>query len=410
MGKSLLAKAIAACQEQNWSSAQDYLYRFITATELEPKESFPATDEGNQELAAIAIDILRHGSFDDKWNVSKLIPKLAPGIKTDLIRIAQDTEIDIDCRWFAIRSLASFQDVEVVLCLLELIKKTPEEQLQQIAAEVISHLGIEVIDQLTQLLAEPNSRLSVMQAFSQMRLPEVIAPTLTVLADSDPHIRALGINILASFPRIETASALIHGLQDHGSEVRLEAVIGLRMMIRLLDQEQLCELLAPLLHDLNFKVCSETAITLGKIKSDQVEIIFAEVITSDLTPLELVLTMIKVLGWRDSESSLNLIGKIVTDGDDRVLKMIAKTLSKVKNPTLKPQAAQILNNLYESNYLIVSKSSTIKQAIAYAAGHLGESINKPLLKILAKDDHPRVRLHSQKALEKLEVSSVIPPP
>ncbi|NJN76052.1 MAG: hypothetical protein HC796_07415 [Synechococcaceae cyanobacterium RL_1_2] len=404
MGKSLLAKAIAACQEQNWSSAQDYLYQLITTTELGAKDAFPLTDEEHGELAAIAMDILRHGSFDDKWNVSKLIPKLDPGIKTDLIRMAQDTAIDLDCRWFAIRSLASFQDVEVVWCLLALMHKTPEEQLQQIAAEVISHLGIEVIDQLTNLLVEPNSKLSVMQAFSHMRLPEVIPPTLTVLTDPDPHIRALGINILASFPRMETAAALINALQDHSSEVRLEAVIGLRMMIRLLEPEQLCELLAPLLHDLNFKVCSETAITLGKIKSDQVEIIFTEVITSDLTPLELVLTMIKVLGWRDSESSLNLIGKIVTDGDDRVLKMIAKTLSKVKNPTLKPQAAKILNDLYESNYLIVSKSSTIKQAIAYAAGHLGESINKPLLNILAKDDHPRVRLHSQKALEKLEIS------
>ncbi|MEG4317656.1 MULTISPECIES: HEAT repeat domain-containing protein [unclassified Microcoleus] len=423
---NILEQAQAAADRQNWPLLVECLQQVTANGSQQPEEQIL------EQAVSLAIQALEWGDFQDRWEIAKVLPNLGNGAIAPLIALLEDEDADTEPRWFAARILGKFDRPEVMQALVKLIENS-EEELSQIAAETLGNFGTRAIESLATLLLQEDSRQFATAALAQIRRPEIIAPLLSVVTDSQVAVRVAAIEALSSFHDSRIPPVLVAALKDPATAVRKEAVRALGVRAYLNTELDLVKLLKPLLFDIRLEVCQEAAIALGRMKTDAAAAALFELLRSPATPLELQIESVRALGWSETAAGLEylqiaLIGRsaagfqpeastnhnsipiaeqnlLIDNINPVVCQEIVTVLGRVEKPELKAKAAEIAIDLISSNHPAV-QSSQIKQSLALALGQLGDLRAMDVLIQLLADGDNSVRLHSTAALKRLGAGEV----
>lgn len=406
---NVVEQATTAAEQLNWSLVIQCLQTLplgnsdrqkptnqdIETVALSDPPCGSASDRDLAQVLNLALDVLKAGDFQERWEIAKIIPKLGKRAITALIEILQDEEADLELRWFVIRILGGFADPIIITTLLDFLKTSEDAELSTMAAATLSSVGDRAIEALSSLLLVPESRFLATKALAQIRHPQTITPLLSVVNDSDAAVRAMAIEALSSFHDPRIPPILIEALKDLTATVRKEAVIGLGL--RALETElDLINRLKPLLYDFNEDVCQQAAIALGRLGTEAAVQALFEVLQSAATPLRLQLELIRVLGWVETTTSLDCLQQALKTSTVDTTLEIVRVLGRVTQPNLKTKAVQIL---IEFNSQQAVQSNLVKQAVAQSWGELREVEAVEALVGLLAEPTMSVRLHAIAALK-----------
>jgi HEAT repeat protein len=387
----LLEQATIATEQANWTLVNHYLQQLSVSPETEVQKA---------HCLDLACQVLRYGDFQQRWEVTKVLTKLGQPTVPPLLKMLQDEEVDLEARWFAGRTLGQFDDPGVVMTLVNLLQTQADPELITVAAEALANIGIGAIQSLSDLLADPSSRLLAVQALAQIRRPQIISPLLKVVDDPSPEIRSLAINALSSFPDERVIPILQKALQDNNAQVRKEAVMALGIQSKSAQQPEIVALLKPLLYDFNLQVCQQTAMTLGRIGTTEAIDALFHVLKSRATPSQLQREMVKALAWSETSLALDYLREGLPWAEEEVCLEIVTLLGRTLSLELQPQATEILVNFLNSQQLALHNVE-IQKEIAQALGELGQpQAFEPLLQ-LVEHPEPTVSLHAIAGLKKL---------
>ncbi|WP_107667235.1 HEAT repeat domain-containing protein [Cyanothece sp. BG0011] len=364
------------------------------------KTAIYSNNNEDYDLIKLGLFLLESGDFQQRWEVAKLLPKLGEKIITPLLNILENEKIDIEHRWFAARILSDFNDIKIIISFTRLLQTTEEEELSTILAEGLGKMGISAINSLETLLEkDESSRLLAVKALGQIRHSETIKPVLKVVNDPNPEIRAIALECLGSFHRKELIPIFIQALNDPVSTVRKEAIIILGMQSELTTEFNIIQSLKPLLYDIKLSICQETALSLGRIKSDEAIEELGIILNKETTPIELKKAVIQGLSWTESPQALINLKQALSRENLEVCLIIIRLLGTQKSDIVRHQATQILIDFLASNTPITQQPK-IKQEIAVSLGELGGKTAINCLEKLANDPNKSVKLHAIAGLKK----------
>jgi HEAT repeat protein len=396
----LLEQAIAAAHQGNWSLLNQCLRQLPlskNATDIDG-ESTVLNDAELSQVLNLALDALHAGDFRERWDVAKVFPKLGERAIAPLIEILEDDEAELEVRWFVARVLAEFNHPTVTIALVNLLKNVEDEDLAAIAATALSSLGDSAIDALTDLLADPQTRLLATSAMCQIHRPKIIEPLLSVVGDSQVEVRSSAIAALGSFHDARIPPVLLEALEDSAAAVRKEAAMGLGLRSDLWEELDLLNHLKPLLYDFNPEVCQKAAIALARSRTDEAAEALFEVLKSPATPVPLQIDFVRALGWVGTATALDYLQQALAHVSVEGIHEIVRVLGRIEQPVLKTKAAKILLDFSHSEHPATT-SATLKQAVAQAWGQLGELTAMDALVRLLADAEDSVKLHAIAALK-----------
>lgn len=400
-------QAQQAAQRQDWALVYRCLCQMQTALEGETGDR-ALTEDPLEQVAEAMLDVLRLGDFQMRWDAAKLFSQIAAASLTEaqrsrlaapLVAVLQEDCEDEELCWFVARLLGEVVHPEAVDALVELLQQTDDEDLRSAAAASLASLGPLSILALTDLLAQPETRLVAVQTLAHVRSAAVVEPLLSVLDDPDSAVRAAALEALSSIHEPQVFGALVRALSDPASSVRKEAVVGLGLRADQAIALDLVTHLSPLLSDLNGAVAEQAAIALGRIGTPEAAQALAEQFRP-LTPITQQIALVRALGWIQAPEALAVLESILTTAPAPVLLEAIAVLGRTRNPHWQPKIAQRLLALLAQPSVQVFP--TAKQAIALALGQIGDrSVLDGLTRLLADED-AGVRLHAIAALKALD--------
>ncbi|MEG4166336.1 MULTISPECIES: HEAT repeat domain-containing protein [unclassified Microcoleus] len=394
---NFLEQAQVAADRQNWPGLVECLQQ-VTADGSKPQEQHIL-----EQAVSLAIEALKWGDFQDRWEIAKVLPNLGNGAIAPLIAVLEDEDADTEPRWFAARILGKFDHPEVIQALVESIKNSDEE-LSQIAAETLGNLGQTAIESLANLLQQKDSRQFATAALAQIRRTETIAPLLSVVGDSQVAVRAAAIEALSSFHDSRIPPVLVAALKDPATAVRKEAVRALGVRAYLDAELDLVNLLKPLLSDIRLEVCQQAAIAIGRVKTDAAATALFELLRSPTTPVELQIETVRALSWMETATALAYLHQTLMaqfpNINSTVYQEIVTVLGRVEKLELKAVAAEILIDLLKTGHPAVQEGVS-KKSLALGLGKLGDMRGLDALISMLGDTDSSVRLHCMAALKQL---------
>jgi HEAT repeat protein len=360
----------------------------------------------SQETFKIAWSILLVGDFQQRWEVSKFLPKFGEEAIAPLLSIWENEAEDLELRWFVGRILGDFPQASVRLSLIKILQESEEEDLLKIATESLAKLGQEAIANLTQLLQknDEETRKLAIKALGQIRNLDTVTPLVAVVNDENADIRRLAIEVLGSFHGEAITEILLQSLEDKAAQVRKEAVIALGFRYPKEITTEIVSKITPLLYDFHPEVCQETALTLGRIATkESVEALFP-VLKSPGTPTWLQIAIVRALGWCETEQAIAYLGEALQWLDTQACEEIVSILGKQVKNELKQQANNILIN-YVSSYNLSLQVTAIRKKIAASLSNLKQKNALNSLELLSKDSDKTVQLHAIYGLKQLTVNN-----
>jgi HEAT repeat protein len=401
--QKILQQALAAVQQQDWMSVANYLKLLPQAKSQKQDQEFILARKDWQTAFELAILLLIQADFQHKWAVTKLLPLFGENIIPTLITLVKDPTTEEDVRWFSCQILGNFSNATVIFTLVELLDSTTDQELLTIAGKTLTKIGNDAIDALEELLTKPQHRLLAVQSLFYIRTTQTIEPLLKVALDldSEPQLKAIALKALGSFHDARIPPVLINALQDRASIVRQEAAIALGFRPDLCEQLDLVEHLYPLLFDLNFQVCRQAAISLGRMKHQKATDALSAVLQIDTTPINLQLDLVKALGWSQTSSAIDYLEQALATSSAVVTAEIITILGRTILAELKPQATQVLVNFWQNKNQQQLELPQIRQTLATSLGELGCGWSKITLEQLAQDGDRKVQLYALAALNKI---------
>ena len=396
-----------AAKQANWSLVNQCLQQIVLTNSGSNWQTKEEELEFEQALGC-ALQVLHFGDFQERWEVAKIFPKFGNRIIVPLLSILEDEEADLESRWFAIRILGKFDQPEVVISLVNVLKETEEEDLCKIAATALANIGTSAIRALSELLQDEKSRLLAVRSLAIIRRKETIEPLKSVVNDSNPEVRAITLEALASFQDQSLIPLFIEALTDTSASVRKEAVVALGMRAKFKANFDIVNHLKPLLHDLDQQVCQQTVLALGRMEDDKATEVLFIVLMSANTPIWLQREIVRVLNWSSKTQSLAYLEKALYSSQTAICEEIITVLGRQDSPETGCQATQILIDFFKSKQFVLNHSKNnlaiqqqIKQVLATSLGELGNPNAINILQELASDTDPRVKLHAIAALKKI---------
>jgi HEAT repeat protein len=400
--QAILCQGLKATQNQNWSEVSNLLKQLPQKKSDHQsdivQEQFWLDPEDWQTVFNIALEMLIEGDFQHKWEITKTFPLLGSQIINPLNALVIDEMVEAEVRWFICQILGNFAEQSVVFSLVQLLKQSTDSELIIIAGKTLSKIGDRAIDALVELLSKPEYCLLAANALSYIRSSATITPLLAIATFEDAELRAIAINALGSFHDHRVPPVLIAALQDKASTVRKEAAIALGFRPDLCQTMNLVEHLKPLLHDVNLDVCSQVAISLGRMQQPNATNALSQVLTAETTPVSLKSDLVKALGWSKLSSGIASLEQALTNASELIIQEIIIVLGRVSTLELKYQSVQVLINFWQQRS---SLSAPIRQALATALGELRDRSAQPVLEQLATDSDRKVQLHAVSALKKI---------
>jgi HEAT repeat protein len=399
--KVILEQALKAAQRQNWLEVSNQLQQLPQSKSANHKQ-LVLNPEDWQTVFNIALEMLIKADFQHKWEITKLFPLLGHQIITPLNTLALDETVEAEVRWLICQILGNFAEQSVVLTLVQLLQQSTDNELISIAGKTLIKIGDRAIDALVDLLSEPKYCLLATKSLSYIRSASTISPLLTITTHEKAELRAIAINALGSFHDRRIPPVLITALQDQASNVRKEAALALGFRPDLCQSMNLVKHLQPLLYDLNPEVCSQAAISLGRMQQPSATAALFEVLQVDTTPITLKLDLVKALGWSQLSSGITYLEQALANSSELIIQEIIIVLGRNGTLELKHQSAQVLITFWQRRQLL---PASIRQALATSLGELGDRSAIPVLEQLAQDSDRKVQLHALSALKKLAMNS-----
>lgn len=371
----------------------------------EPEFEEPEFEIEFEQLLEFALQVLRFGDFQERWEVAKIFPRFGNKIIASLLTLLEDEEADLESRWFAIRILGKFDQPEVVISLANVLREAEEEDLCAMAATALANIGISAIVALSELLQDEKSKLLAVRSLAIIRRIEIIDPLKSVVKDPTPEVRAVALEALGSFHKQELIPLFIEASKDTSALVRKEAVVALGMRRKFKTDFDIINHLIPLLHDLNPQVCQQSVLALGRMEDDKANEALFLVLMSAATPIWLQQEIVRVLNWGSEIQSLSYLEKALYSSEPNISKEIITVLGYQDSFETRDRATKILIDFFKSKPDLANqaeiKQAEIKQAIATSLGELKNPKAMGILQQLASDKDPKVKLHAIAALKKI---------
>ncbi len=386
-----IASAVA---EANWIVVNQQLQQLLEKKDI-------TQDLENKELeqaVAIAIQVIKAGDFQTRWDIAKIFPKIGKPAIAPLLEILDSESADLEMRWFALRILGEFNEPIIVVSLVKLLEETQEEELAIACAQTLAKIGQPAITALIELLKEEKSRLLAAKSLAQIRRSEAIEPLLSVVDDSIAEVRFTAIEALGSFHHKDLIPVFIKALQDTSPKVRKEAIIALKMRAYLKEEFDLVDRIQPLLYDFDSEVCQQAVLALGCMKDEAAIKALFDILDFKNTPLFLKQEAVRALNWSNTFLALDYLKSCLYSTDIALAEEIIAVLGRQESTELKSYATQILIDLNSEG---ITYKSQIKQLIATSLGELGDSAALTHLEKLAIDDDSKVRLYAKAAIKKI---------
>ena len=398
----VLEKATLATESQNWTLVNQYLGEL--PLEKKNQKLIKLKEAQLRQVLTIALQVLKYGDFQQRWEIARFFRKLGKPAITPLIKILHDEDADVEFRWFAVRILGDFSQPEVVIALVRLLQKTEDEDLATVAAQALGNIGDSAIEALAQLLTDTELRPLAASALAYMRRPQVVEPLLSIVDDPNPEVRAVAIEALGSFHSKKITPVLINALQDTAAIVRKEAVIALGFQAPHLNLKSwdLVSSIQPLLYDLNPQVCQKAAIAMGRIGNEEAILALGKLLQSPTTTAALQIEVVRALGWTGKALALKFLQEKLVSSPGKVCEEIVRMMGRWEVVEMKLQVSQILIDFLQKNYL--NQESKIQQLIATALGKLSNKNAIPWLEKLADQPDKTLQLHALAALKQLGVN------
>ena len=364
-----------------------------------PEAPVQTQPEVSPQLAA-SLRLLLEGDFQARWEATKRLPILGKAAIAHLVPLVEDEDLDWEVRWFAARTLGNFNDSEALESLVHLLQKTHEPELITIAAEGLSQFGAEGVSALMQLAAQPEHRLTAIQALASIRHKAVLPPLLAAAQDGHPLVRSTALAAIGHFRAPEVDPALLAAVNDPVAAVRQEAITHLGLRSHLLATIDLVELLFPSLWDLDPQVHQATAIALGRLGTATAIAHLSQVLRSPHTPESLQRVVVRALGWSNQVAALEALLAARQTVTEPVQIEIIETLARFEATHLRQQAGIALCEWLQTLFTHPAMSA-VKQAVALALGNLHPPQAESLLQTLAQDADPQTSLYAEAALRQL---------
>ncbi len=385
-----------AVTEANWILVNQQLQQL-----LDKKDKVQTVEDSELEQAvAIAIQILRVGDFQTRWDIAKIFPKIGKPAIAPLLEILSDEKAELEIRWFALRILGEFNEPQIVISLVKLLEETEEEELAIASAQTLAKIGQPAIEALIELLKEEKSRLLAVKSLAQIRRSEVIEPLLSVIDDSMAEVRVTAIEALGSFHHKNLIPVFITALQDTSFSVRKEAIIALKMRAKFKDEFDLVNYLQPLLYDINLEVCQQAVLAMGCMKDEAAIKALFDILNFNNAALFLKQEVVRALNWSNSFLALDYLKDCLYTNDIALSQEIITILGRQESTQLKSYATKILIDFLNSQG--ITHQSGIKQVVATSLGELGDLRALTHLEKMALDDDSKVRLYARAAIKKLD--------
>ncbi|NJM68611.1 MAG: HEAT repeat domain-containing protein [Acaryochloris sp. RU_4_1] len=353
---------------------------------------------------------LEQGDFQSRWEIAKQIPDFGEAAIAALVDLLHKTPEDPELQWFIARILGEFQHPEAVIALVNLLESTQEDEVVEIAAQMLTHMGPRAIAALTSLLDKPQSRAVVVSALAQIQDVAVIPYWLSVMTDPDARLRAIAIKTLGRFHDPRIVPALLQGLQDVSAKVRQEAIAGIsyRAPLFLAQDHNPVTLIQPSLQDFDLQVCQQAALALGRLATDRAAKALLVNAATTNTPVSVKLTIVEALGQIGSHQSIQFLQQlwpyspqslqILDDSHSVLAKAIVKALTLNHQKGLQAKSSSVLIHCLHHQ---PCPDQAINKAIASALGQLGTAQAIPELIGLLGTPDLGVRLHAIAALKQI---------
>jgi HEAT repeat protein len=401
-----LEAAIAAATAGDW--------RAVVA-HLEPLASEPA-----DRWPAIAVDLAVAAATGDdgaaRRTAAAWLPALGEAARDRLGEIICDPIAAFGQRWQAGRLLGQLlgQLPGAAAQLTALLTSGEDEELTGILAGAIASAGAEAIAGLAMALDRTETRSAAAAALAKICHPAIVEPLLAVAADPDPAVRAIALEALANFVgdrdgarSAQIVAILETALTDPATVVRRAAVDGLATQGArdAFGATALLRALVPRLGDLDFVTCERAAQAIARLKTPEAAQAIAAVLHRPTTPLPLQLALVPCLLWTETPEAIAAIEPLLAAPVAPELRLATvRHLGRIQAPALKGTAAQAIARHctpQTASDLDFDLDLGLKQAIATAAGQLGDPSLRPLLEQLGRDRDQRVSLQAIASLRLL---------
>jgi HEAT repeat protein len=386
MSSPYLESAIAAAAHGMWSEV-------IAALQNLP---LPEDGTSRSQILDLALQVLSAGDFEQQWEIAKLIPKLGEIAIEPLLELLNDSDIEIEDRWFVARILGEFDRSDVVAALLNTIRQGEDPELSEIATGALAKIGTSAIVALTELLTTSDCPIAV-KALAQIRHSQTIEPLMSAIEHPDPQVRSQIVEALGSFHDPRIPPLLLAKLTDPAARVRQAAVVALSRRSDLTEQLDLVRQLQPLLFDLNLAVCEATALGLARLPDPLAVEVLGEVLMAARTPPSLRSQVILALGWIGTREAIDRAFAALPTATPETIAQIVTSIGNTESE--RSYASQLLVAYLRSH--LADLSAYIKQEIASALGNLGDIHSVPELIRLLADPTERVKLYTIAAIAKL---------
>ena len=362
-----------------------------------------------KQLMDLGLMLLEQGEFEQRWLVSQELLKFGEMIIAPLLTLWQNPSADLEQRWFAGRLLGKFVRPEITVALTEIFSQPEDQELWAIAAEGLSSQGELALTVVSALLTNRDSRPIAVQILTQLSHPETLPLLKNLVTDDDPTIRAQALQALSQYPDEQLVPIFTQAIADPMANVRRQAVEALGLYLKSLPQqpdpakpEAILSQLHPLLFDLDPVVCQQTAIAISHYSTTTSVEILAKTLASPHTPDSLRFTLIKCLGWMETDESLAALATVFSNpvhGQSLAdLTLAIQTLGRIKNPLHQLSAGKILLTFAQSDHPC-QQNPELHKHLSQSWAQLHYLPACFLLQSWQNDVDIGVKLHAQAALK-----------
>ncbi|MGY6529555.1 MAG: HEAT repeat domain-containing protein [Cyanobacterium sp.] len=365
-----------------------------------PKQS--NTPLNNLECFSLhsALVVLKNGSFEERWAIAKILVKygdvVIEPLKEDILNENEDSEY----RWFALKIISQLENPDIILIISELLNTTEDEDLISVGTQILASQGERAISILTTLLDSPDYRLLATKALAQIPHRLVIKPLISVADDDNVDVRLSAIASLSNFDDPDIIPILEKSLRDYNSSIRKEALIGLTRKSKYYTSQQLVNLIAPFLDDIDLTVCQQTAISLSHIANKSATDILFSTLIKQYTPIPLQHTIIKSLAWQETTHSIYALEKALYLVSEEICCEIIAILGRINKPEIKENITKISLKFYQ-NHDLAKKSDQIIQNLCYTWQQIDAQESLDVLINIANTGNEKSKIYAQSALKHL---------
>lgn len=391
-----LEAAITAATEGNWPRVVEH---------LEPLAAWPG-DQWPAIAVDLAIAAATGGDGAARRAATAWLPALGHQALDRLGEIIADPLAAFEQRWQAGRLLGQLPGAAAQLTAL--LTDGEDEELTGILAGAVASAGAGAIAGLAAALERKETRSAAAAALAKICHPAIVAPLLTVTTDTDPQVRAIAIEALANFVGDRDGArsgpiiaALEAALTDPATVVRRAAVDGLATQGArdAFGGEALLMVLRPRLDDLDFVTCERAAAAIARLKTPEAAQAIAAVLHRPTTPPPLQLALVPCLLWTETPEAIAAVEPWLSNPVAPDLRLtVVRHLGRIQTPALRRIAAIAMMRHCDP---LPNDDLDLKQAIATAAGQLGDPSLRPMLEQLGRDRDRRVSLQAIASLQAL---------